>query len=668
MEQTTEYEYPPKIKVPRNLKIVIESFSRAVVERQPESIPHFATLYFAELVHFRAGLHWKEDFQTVVKKFHESRVDRLPVRGLGTMKNVTGKKPPLVATAALSIVRTQKMQEKSLRAQAAADKRGSLGPNVKVRITTLQKAERLKSTKDRMRRGMERVRESITGQTEQNIGAEVFRKKMKVKKKKKKSKLVKPAVPCEEPETKEECLSVLESHDDTPVALLDDKDTHERKDSATSLPALIDLEPEHSRLVYPPLPDEHVDDGWQQIIEKIELLKYAEANSQRAEPGSEYGSCASDDEDQEEAEDEEEHSAISSSEKKNQGDNKLVRPAVPTEDPECTAVSDVEWVPPTLEEDVLERLIIDQIKRLNRAKQIVTQTISQNVSATSQEIVPSSSALDLDFEEEDEIDEADLPQSVPPQVETKAKPIAIPKQQTSAPQKVTTSGTTEVAPEMPASPATQQTLYWALCLLAPLQPGSPSATGPQPMGAPLQYPQHPMQTCADTDPSGSPVELPPMVLPFLSPQTWGLYPATQLQNTQHASSQAQDPLPADHISPTSQGVNRMSMRTAATAVSVVPKLNAQGHKATAQSSPTQGASDRSRSTSPQMPMVMLTPGVTPAGGSTTPVKDVAHSLAASQGVKRMSMCTAATAVSVVPKLNAQAQKARAQNLPTQGTS
>lgn len=55
MEQTTEYEYPPKIKVPRNLKIVIESFSRAVVERQPESIPHFATLYFAELVHFRAG-------------------------------------------------------------------------------------------------------------------------------------------------------------------------------------------------------------------------------------------------------------------------------------------------------------------------------------------------------------------------------------------------------------------------------------------------------------------------------------------------------------------------------------------------------------------------------------------------------------------------------------
>lgn len=55
MEHAPDYHYPPKINVPRGLRTIIEGLSRAVVQRQPESVPHFATLYFAELLRFRAG-------------------------------------------------------------------------------------------------------------------------------------------------------------------------------------------------------------------------------------------------------------------------------------------------------------------------------------------------------------------------------------------------------------------------------------------------------------------------------------------------------------------------------------------------------------------------------------------------------------------------------------
>lgn len=55
MEQALAYQYPQKIIVPRGLRTIIEGLSRAVVQRQPESIPHFATLYFAELLRFKAG-------------------------------------------------------------------------------------------------------------------------------------------------------------------------------------------------------------------------------------------------------------------------------------------------------------------------------------------------------------------------------------------------------------------------------------------------------------------------------------------------------------------------------------------------------------------------------------------------------------------------------------
>lgn len=55
MELALVYQYPPKIEVPRGLRTIIEGLSRAVVQRRPESIPHFATLYFAELMRFRAG-------------------------------------------------------------------------------------------------------------------------------------------------------------------------------------------------------------------------------------------------------------------------------------------------------------------------------------------------------------------------------------------------------------------------------------------------------------------------------------------------------------------------------------------------------------------------------------------------------------------------------------
>ncbi|KAL2090257.1 hypothetical protein ACEWY4_014945 [Coilia grayii] len=580
MEQVLEYQYPIKIKVPRGLKTTIESFSRAVVQRQPESVPHFATLYFAELMRFRAA-HTNEEIQGLVKKFHESRVSRLPNRGLGTMKNVTARKPPVVANAALFIIRTQKMQQTSgsITVKSADDNKTHnqktvpeptgahvvhSSQNVKSKTSNLKMAGvtmHHRSTKDRIKQGMALTKKAAaSGRSEQKPrqSAKPAPQKNKVE-----CKLVKPAVPTEEPEVEnlDVCVSASGPQDDTPI--LDSPQVPMAEEgSGTHLASshvLIELEATHSRLVYPPLPDEQVVySAEQQITQDPQPQQYIEAILPEAE---------SDGEDLLELESDlssDHSSAMLTSGRKNQSDNKLVRPIAPAEDPE--------WVPPKMEEVVVAELMNQQLSRLLSAKRKVANSVKQKTSTSTQQILNSHSAVDKDSQKTNKSCDSKLSQTPLSQKETQA----------SFSQKDVQGGTTE-APQIATSQGTQQTVYWALCLMSPVQfippPVSDSAassetteaptTGPQPLGAVLQLPQNAMHTYTGTGQSSSDAVMPAMVLPFLSPETWGLCPVTLLhsagapvvqcgaaspsepcqetQNTQQASSQTKEPVPTNQV-------------------------------------------------------------------------------------------------------------------------
>ncbi|MFT7799158.1 calcium-binding tyrosine phosphorylation-regulated protein isoform X1 [Arapaima gigas] len=68
-------QYPPRVVVPPGLRTVLLGLGRAVVNRQPDSIPKFSALYFTELLQFRAE-NPNVEISELVREFRVPRAKR----------------------------------------------------------------------------------------------------------------------------------------------------------------------------------------------------------------------------------------------------------------------------------------------------------------------------------------------------------------------------------------------------------------------------------------------------------------------------------------------------------------------------------------------------------------------------------------------------------------
>ncbi|XP_048109040.1 calcium-binding tyrosine phosphorylation-regulated protein-like isoform X1 [Alosa alosa] len=605
MEQALVYQYPTKIKVPPGLKTIIEGLSRAVVQRQPESLPHFATLYFAELLRFRTARS-KEGIQGLVKQFHETRVDRLPNRGLGTMKDVKTKKLAAVATAALFTVHAHQLKSQQISGTIPAklkndDKEQSVSiqeilsepPAAPVEHQSLYSPPRIKHKapmppKDsRLKKGVDLTQEVSAGaapeSSEQEAGVAT---KPLARKKKDKCKLVKPEVPTDEPDLD---VSLVINLVNPLESLTQEETTHLTHLSGP--PVSTGPEAKTSHLVYPPVPaEEEVVATVQQtvplsqhrptdgsFVEGSDFL--LELESELAADHSSATVLASDPQ---------QLSLSPSGRMENQGDYKLVRPTAPAEDPQLCGVTNIEWTPPEMEEDVISELIDKQLKRLLSARPKKVNNVKVTASSISQQKLTLSSALNQDSEGK--------PQNIDPkltQIETG------PRQLPCSSQKDSECSAIE-EPQVPSTQVAQQMLYWAFpvpyVLLAggylsqnadlTIAPGttvSPTTEEPlQPLTVELKPPLYAFSTTPGTVQFTPSAGIPTMLFPFMRPQTCGSWPAAQPPS---AETPAGQPRTADHPQP------------------------CQASQKTPQASPDQGpmAANQKCSTCPQMPIVTLAP-------------------------------------------------------------
>ncbi|XP_062412667.1 calcium-binding tyrosine phosphorylation-regulated protein-like [Sardina pilchardus] len=615
MEQALVYQYPSKIKVPPGLRTIIEGLGRAVVERQPESVPHFITLYFAELLRFRT-VHNKEGIQELVKQFHETRVDRLPNRGLGTMKDVRTKKFATVATTALLSVHAHQLKTQQISGQLRNEKMPSdndkeqsvkkqetLSAPVKhISLASPPRIKPMRPSDRRLKKGVDLPQEASAGAAEQDGGVDT---KPLPRKKKDKSKLVMPDVPTDEPDL-DVCL-VTDLVD--PLEFL----TQEETSHLSGPPVSTGSEEKKSHLVYPPLSaEEEVYSAEQQMAYGAQPQLFFETTVQQTVPSSQYrpidGGFVEVNPDgsafllELESELSAEHSSATvlvnadsqqlslspSGRLENQGDHKLVRPTAPAEDPQLRGVTSIEWTPPEMEEDVTAELIDIQLKKLLSARPKKVNNVKVTASSVSQRTLASSSGLNQDSEGK--------PQNIDPKL---TKTEAVPTQLPSSSQKGSECGAIE-ATQVPCTQGSQQMLYWAFPMpyallaggywsqnadhtIAPGTTASPTTEQQlQSLTAELKPPLYAISTSPGTGQFTPPAGVPTMLFPFMSPQTWGSWPAAQPPS---AETPAGLPGTASH------------------------PQSSQASQETPQASPDQGpmAASQKCSTCPQMPIVTLAP-------------------------------------------------------------
>lgn len=196
-------------------------------------------------------------------------VDRLPSRGLGTMKDVKTKKLAVVATAALVTVRANKLKKQQISGFIPAkqlvnsNQETITGPPVgPVEHRKLSSPQRTKGTLSHTQNaiGVRSKRASVCIQSQSDSSkklmdltknVDVVARKPAQRKKKAECKLVKPEVPIEEP-FRDESLAASGPQDETFGFPLD----YTTQGEITSHLQRSPIEEKSTYLTYPPLPTE----------------------------------------------------------------------------------------------------------------------------------------------------------------------------------------------------------------------------------------------------------------------------------------------------------------------------------------------------------------------------------------------------------------------------